>query len=81
MKAFSRLVGDIEQQLSQLFTADFIVTTPPLQLAQFPRYLRAIELRMDKAKGDPARDAARTNEVQALVTPWQRAVSARKGVD
>ena len=73
-------MADVEQQLSQLFTADFIVSTPPQQLAQFPRYLKAIELRMDKVKGDPARDTARTNEVQALVLPWQRAVSARKGV-
>ncbi|MEO8188277.1 MAG: ATP-dependent RNA helicase HrpA, partial [Burkholderiaceae bacterium] len=80
LKALPRLVPDVEQQLSQLFTADFIVGTPPLQLAQFPRYLKAIELRMDKAKGDPARDTARTNDVQALVTPWQRAISARRGV-
>ena len=80
LKGLPRLVTDVEQQLSQLFTAGFIVRTPPLQLAQFPRYLKAIELRMDKAKGDPARDATRTNEVQALVTLWQRAVSARKGV-
>ena len=58
LKAFPRLVTDVEQQLSQLFTADFIVDTPPLQLAQFPRYLKAIELRMDKAKGDPARDTS-----------------------
>jgi ATP-dependent helicase HrpA len=80
LRAFPRLAADVEQQLSQLFTADFIVSTPPLQLAQFPRYLKAIELRTDKAKGDPARDTARTNEVHALVTPWQRAVSSRKGV-
>ena len=80
LKAFPRLVADVEQQLSQLFAPQFIVTTPPQQLSQFPRYLKAIELRMDKVKGDPARDTARTNELQALVLPWQRAVSARKGV-
>jgi ATP-dependent helicase HrpA len=56
------------------------VTTPPLQLTQFPRYLKAIELRMDKAKSDPARDTARMNDVVALLTPWQRAISARKGI-
>ncbi|MDQ3446432.1 MAG: DUF3418 domain-containing protein, partial [Pseudomonadota bacterium] len=80
MKAFPRLVGDVEQQLSQLFTAKFIVATPALQLAQFPRYLKAIELRMDKVKGDPDRDAARTSDVAALSVPWQRALGARKGV-
>ena len=80
LHAFPRLVVDVEQQLSQLFTAEFIVATPPLQLAQFPRYLKAIELRMDKVKSDPARDAARTSDVAALLIPWQRALGARKGV-
>ena len=89
LKAFPRLVADVEQQLSQLFTADFIVTTPPLQLAQFPRYLKAIELRMDKAKGDPARDttqdernpgachtvAARGQRAQGCQRPAARRVS------
>ncbi|MGZ9075884.1 MAG: DUF3418 domain-containing protein, partial [Burkholderiaceae bacterium] len=79
-KAFPRLVADVEQQLSHLFTAEFIVATPSLQLAHFPRYLKAIELRIDKLKGDPDRDAARTSDVAALAVPWQRAVGARKGV-
>ena len=81
MKAFPRLVTDVEQQLSELFTAEFIVATPPLQLAQFPRYLKAIELRMDKVKSDPDRDAARTRDVAALFVPWQRALGARKGAN
>ncbi len=81
LKAYPRLVADIEQQLAQLFVANFIVVTPASQLAQFPRYLKAIELRIDKVKGDPARDAARINEIAALQAPWQRAIASRKGVD
>jgi ATP-dependent helicase HrpA len=80
LKSFAHLTADVEQQLSQLFTPGFIVTTPPLQLAQFPRYLKAIELRADKVKSDPARDAAKTGEIQSLANPWQRALVARKGV-
>ncbi|HWL72678.1 MAG TPA: DUF3418 domain-containing protein, partial [Burkholderiaceae bacterium] len=79
-KAFPRLVADVEQQLSQLFTRNFIVRTPPHQLAQFPRYLKAIELRIDKVKSDPMRDTARTNDIHALMVPWQRTMSERKGV-
>ncbi len=81
LKAFPRAVADIERQLAQLFTADFIVTTPASQLAQLPRYLKAIELRIDKVKGDPARDAARMSEMAVLQAPWQRAIAARKGVN
>ncbi len=51
LKGFPRLIADVEQQLSQLFMSEFIVNTPPQQLAHFPRYLKAIELRMDKVKG------------------------------
>lgn len=80
LKAFPRVVADIEQQLAQLFAADFIVTTPPTQLAQFPRYLKAIQSRIDKLKSDPARDATRMNEIATLQAPWQRAMAARKGV-
>ena len=79
-KAFPRMVADIEHQLSHLFTPKFIVTTAPIQLAHFARYLKAIELRIDKAKTDPARDAARASDVAALLIPWQRTLSARKGV-
>ncbi len=79
IKAFPRLIADVEQQLSHLFTKEFIVATPPSQLAHFARYLKAIELRIDKVKGDPDRDAARTGDIAALSVPWQRAVDARKG--
>lgn len=79
LKAFPRAVADIEQQMSQLFITGFIVATPAAQLAQFPRYLKAIEVRIDKIKSDPARDAARIHEIAGLQAPWQRVVAARKG--
>jgi ATP-dependent helicase HrpA len=74
-------VTDVERQLSQLFAPGFIVTTPAAQLAHFPRYLKAIELRLDKVKSDPARDAARMDEIASLHLPLQRTLAARKGVD
>ncbi|MBC8119744.1 MAG: ATP-dependent RNA helicase HrpA, partial [Burkholderiaceae bacterium] len=79
LKAFPRVVEDIEQQLSQMFAANFIVLTPARQLSQYPRYLKAIEVRIDKLKADPARDTARMTEIATLQLPWQRTVIARKG--
>ncbi len=81
LKAFPHVINDVEQQLARLFAPRFIEATLPVQLAQFPRYLRAIELRIDKVKGDPARDAARMNDLAALQTGWKRAIDARKGVN
>ena len=80
LKPFPRVVEDIDQQLSQLFAVEFIAHTPARQLSQYPRYLKAIEVRIDKLKADPARDTARMNEIAALQVPWHRAVISRKGV-
>jgi ATP-dependent helicase HrpA len=41
---------DIRSQLSELVGKDFLRTTPWAALTEIPRYLRAIELRLDKLK-------------------------------
>ncbi len=50
------------------------------QLAHYPRYLKAIALRLDKLRTDPVRDAQRMQEVAGLQAPWLREVAARKGI-
>jgi ATP-dependent helicase HrpA len=79
-RAFPAAVADIEQQLARLFARDFVVDTAAAQLPHYPRYLKAIGLRLDKLKADPARDAQRLQEISALQVPWLREVAARKGV-
>jgi ATP-dependent helicase HrpA len=79
-RAFAAAVADIEQQMARLFARDFIVDVPATQLAHYPRYLKAIALRLDKLKNDPARDAQRVQEIGALQTPWLRELMGRKGV-
>ncbi len=80
LRAFSALVADVEQQLRALFPREFIVATPAVQLSHYPRYLKAIALRLDKLKGDPVRDAQRMNELAPLQTLLTRELAARKGV-
>ena len=79
-RAFGAAVADIEQQLQRLFPRNVVVDVPAAQLAHYPRYLKAIAMRLDKVKNDPARDAQRLQEVAALQVPWLREVAARKGV-
>jgi ATP-dependent helicase HrpA len=60
-KAYSNLQAlplreDVERQLQQLVSPDFLRTTAWLYLQQFPRYLQAIELRLDKYPLQVARD-------------------------
>ncbi len=49
-------VTDIQQQLLHLFPKKFISSTSETRLQQYPRYLKAISNRIDKAKRDAGRD-------------------------
>ncbi|SPE36167.1 ATP-dependent RNA helicase HrpA [Burkholderiales bacterium] len=71
---------DIEQQLARLLGRSFLVDTPPQSLAQIPRYLRAVALRLEKLQADPTRDQARAREMASLQARWLRKLAARKGV-
>ncbi len=44
------IADDIREQLRDLLAAGFLTTTPWSALQELPRYLRAIELRLDKLK-------------------------------
>ncbi len=70
---------DIRQQLDALVGRDFIGRTPAEQLKHLPRYLKAAQVRIDKLREDPARDARLMAEMAPLITPWQRARAALKG--
>ena len=71
--------ADMEQQMQRLLGRRFVVDTPPEALAHLPRYLKAIGMRVDKLRADPARDAQRAREIAPLQAQWLRALAARKG--
>ncbi len=48
-------------------------------MLHLPRYLKAIALRLDKAKADPARDAARMAELRPLEQRYLRRLAELKG--
>ncbi|MBA2963141.1 ATP-dependent RNA helicase HrpA [Ramlibacter sp. MAH-25] len=70
---------DASQQLQKLVPKRFLVDTPWTALQHFPRYLKAITLRLDKLRADPARDAARLAEVRPEEQRYWRLVAERKG--
>ena len=70
---------DIAAQLQRVVPKRFIATTPWPQLQHLPRYLRAIQMRLDKLRAEPARDAQRMAELRPLEQRWQRRVAERKG--
>jgi ATP-dependent helicase HrpA len=70
---------DATQQLQRLVPKRFLVDTPWAALQHFPRYLKAITLRLDKIRADPARDAARMADVRPEEQRYWRLVAERKG--
>ncbi|WP_422843006.1 ATP-dependent RNA helicase HrpA [Acidovorax sp. M2(2025)] len=71
--------ADVQQQLQRLVPKQFIAQAPWAQLAHFPRYLKAITLRLDKYRADPARDAAKLAELRPQEQRYWRLVAERKG--
>jgi ATP-dependent helicase HrpA len=73
-------VQDAAQQLQRLVGKRFIADAPWPQLQHFARYLKAIVLRLDKLRADPARDAAKLAELKPQDQRYWRLVAERKGV-
>ncbi|AJC23478.1 ATP-dependent RNA helicase HrpA [Pandoraea pulmonicola] len=77
-KPFAQAYADLTAQLPRLVGKRFLIDTPYVQLAHFPRYLKAMATRIDKLKADPARDARAMSELGPLLQNWQRATSQRR---
>ena len=70
---------DATQQLQRLVGKRFLVDTPWAALQHYARYLKAVTLRLDKLRADPARDAARLLELRPQEQRYWRLVAERKG--
>jgi len=73
------VVDDVAAQLQRLCGKRFVASTPWAALQHLPRYLKAITLRLDKLRGDPARDVARLAELRPLEQRYVRRVAEQRG--
>lgn len=73
------VADDVAAQLARLVSKRFVIETPWPALNHLPRYLRALVMRLDKLRADPARDAQRLAELKPLEQRWLRRVAERKG--
>ncbi|WP_255768255.1 ATP-dependent RNA helicase HrpA [Pseudarthrobacter sulfonivorans] len=69
-------LNDIKAQLEQLVFPGFVARTGFAQLSQLPRYLAAIEKRLERLPGNVQRDALNMAAVQRLEDDYDDAVSA-----
>jgi ATP-dependent helicase HrpA len=68
---WQRAMTDIRNQVKALLPPGFVVATPLPRLRQFPRYLRAIQFRLDKFTINPAKDAQWMQQIQSWWQAWQ----------
>jgi len=61
---------DIQQQLDRLVFRGFIQHTPYQKLKEFPRYLKAMELRLEKLAHAAERDLRLLGEFREMYQPW-----------
>ncbi|MBT8605618.1 ATP-dependent RNA helicase HrpA [Polynucleobacter paneuropaeus] len=71
--------ADIQSQLQGLIFPKFVSDIPYPQLVHLPRYLKAIQMRIDKLRSNPARDAQCQKDWESVARPWQKLLQGSKG--
>jgi len=70
--AWKSAVQDIRSQLAELVFPGFMVKLPPQRLKHLPRYLKAIEMRLNKLPSQAVRDQGSMNEMARLLNSWRQ---------
>ncbi len=78
-RAPKALQEDIQLQLERLVPKRFLLEAGWTQLQHLPRYLKAIQLRLDKWRSDAVRDERLLAELRPLEQRWQRRVAELRG--
>jgi ATP-dependent helicase HrpA len=68
------VAGDMQAQLQGLVHKRFVAETEYSQLAHFPRYLKAMNVRLEKLRTGAPRDAQLMAEWQGAATQFQRTI-------
>ncbi|WP_040724743.1 DUF3418 domain-containing protein, partial [Thiomicrorhabdus sp. Kp2] len=64
-------VSDIQHQLDELISKDFVRNTPDFWFKQIERYLKALQMRLEKLDLDPNKDQKSIREIQPLLKKYQ----------
>ena len=65
---------DIRGQLDWLFSADTLSSIATEQIRQYPRYIKALQVRLEKLASQVAKDRQYIDELQKLVEPCRQAL-------
>jgi ATP-dependent helicase HrpA len=74
----SRLAAELRSQLARLVCNGFFGATPWNRLADLPRYLRAMQLRMDKFAANAERDAKHAAAIAGIWSRYEERLEKQK---
>jgi ATP-dependent helicase HrpA len=78
-KAHGNVLQDIRNQCDWLLGKEWVGRTPYERMQHMPRYLKAINVRLEKLRANPARDAQNMVQMGPLLQQWQRRLSSQHG--
>jgi ATP-dependent helicase HrpA len=78
-KAHTQVLQDIRNQCEWLLGKEWVARTPFERMQHMPRYLKAINVRLEKLRTNPSRDAQNLAQMNPLLQQWQRRLSAQHG--
>ncbi len=73
--------ADLREQLAELLFPGFVRTIDKARLAQYPRYLKAMKLRAERLRQDPAKDQSRMLALQGYWRDYLKLRAERGGED
>jgi len=74
-------LDDMRAQLESLVPPGFLRSVPATALAEYPRWLRALSLRAERAQRDPLRDQQRMLDVKPFVDALAEAAARGRSAD
>ena len=77
-KAHGQAMQDIRSQCEWMLGKEWVARTPYERLQHVPRYLKACNVRLEKLRANPARDAQQLAQMQSLQQAWQRKLAAQQ---
>jgi ATP-dependent helicase HrpA len=78
-KAHGNVLQDIRQQCDWLLGKEWVGRTPFERMQHMSRYLKAINVRLEKLRANPVRDAQNMVQMGPLLQQWQRRLSSQHG--
>jgi ATP-dependent helicase HrpA len=77
-KTHVQAVQDIRAQCEWMLGKGFVARVPYERLQHVPRYLKAVNVRLEKLRADPARDSRQLAQMQSLQQAWQRKLAVQQ---